>query len=347
MSSSPRISRLGPNGSMETFHLGSFRLPRVWSGLWQLSSSAWGTASLPRIREAMTKYVEARYTAFADHYGSAEIIFGQFRRSLPADQPVFGATKWCVFTNVEPSQELVEAAIQERMERMQINRIDLLQFHWQDYSHKGYLKALEILQGLKTQGWISALGICNFDSIRTDEICTQLGPGVISSNQVQFSLIDTRPLHGMADVCEKHGVQLLCYGTLCGGFLSEVWLNEPMPDRYSNRLTPSQRKYLDMIVGAWGNWQLFQDLLLVLKNIGDSYGLSISNIATRWVLDHSFVGAVIIGTRLGISEHLEDNLRVNSFRLSEVDRAALDAVLNRSNGRRIITTIGDCGGEYR
>lgn len=51
-----------------------------------------------------------------------------------------------------------------------------------------------------------------------------------------------------------------------------------------------------MIVKAWGTWELFQSLLTVLRMIGDQHGgLSIANIATRWVLDHPFVGAVIIG----------------------------------------------------
>jgi aryl-alcohol dehydrogenase-like predicted oxidoreductase len=51
-----------------------------------------------------------------------------------------------------------------------------------------------------------------------------------------------------------------------------------------------------MIVRAWGTWALFQDLLRVLRVIGDRHGgLSISNVATRWVLDHPAVGAVIIG----------------------------------------------------
>jgi hypothetical protein len=51
-----------------------------------------------------------------------------------------------------------------------------------------------------------------------------------------------------------------------------------------------------MILKAWGDWKLFQSLLAVLRGIGDRYGgLSIANIATRWVLDHSFVGAVLIG----------------------------------------------------
>ena len=53
------------------------------------------------------------------------------------------------------------------------------------------------------------------------------------------------------------------------------------------------------------------------------------------------------GTRLGVSEHPEDNLNVFRFRLSDTDRADIEAVLQRSNGRKMITLIGDCGAEYR
>ncbi|KAG6378001.1 NADP-dependent oxidoreductase domain-containing protein [Boletus reticuloceps] len=308
----------------------------------------------------------------ADHYGSAEILFGQFKESLPPSKPVLGATKWCVFRPTVLTRAVVESAVRERMKRMRSQSVDLLQFHWQDYSDKGYLRALQILQDLQQEGLISAVGLCNFDAIRTDEICTQLGPGFIVSNQVQFSLIDTRPLHGMADVCERHNVKLLTYGTLCGGFLADKWLNKPEPDLYTGDLTPSQRKYLDVILKAWGTWSLFQTLLAVLRDVGDRHGgVSIANVATRWVLDHPFVGAVIIGTnaimiftrlkpyyspvisspdlgaRLGVSEHPDDNRHVFEFTLTEEDQNAIEAVLAYSNGRRMISTIGDCGAEYR
>ncbi|KAG6810585.1 hypothetical protein H0H92_011219 [Tricholoma furcatifolium] len=339
LSSSTPIST---SPSVETFPLGPFIAPRVWTGLWQLSSNAWGSAPVSRIKKA-------------DHYGSAEITFvniplaaGQFRSSLPPTQQVLGATKWCVFKQVTISRSVVANAVRERMERMGTTSVDLLQFHWQDYADKNYLTALEILRDLKSEGAISAIGLCNFDTIRTDEICTQLGPGVIVSNQVQFSIVDTRPLHGMADVCEKHDVKLLTYGTLCGGFLADKWLEQPEPDLYSGNLTPSQRKYLDMILKAWGNWSLFQSLLQTLRAIGVRHGgLSIANIATRWVLDHPFVGAVIVGARLGISEHSDDNHKTFGFHLTARDNEDIEAVLAYSNSRTLITSIGDCGAEYR
>ena len=54
----------------------------------------------------------------------------------------------------------------------------------------------------------------------------------------------------------------------------------------------------------------------------------------RWVLDQPAVGSVIIGSRLGLREHLHDNRRMfrsfSSFQLDEVDRAAIAAVQAKS-----------------
>jgi len=85
-----------------------------------------------------------------------------------------------------------------------------------------------------------------------------------------------------------------------------------------------------------------------LKNIGDSHGgRSIANVATRWVLDHDFVGCVIVGSRLGVSEHVNDNDRVYGFRLTDSDKAAIESILDKSYGPKLIRTLGDCGAEYR
>ncbi|KAG6378000.1 hypothetical protein JVT61DRAFT_14798 [Boletus reticuloceps] len=48
----------------ETFALGPSIVPRVWVGLWQLSSNAWGSAPAARIRQGMARHVELGYNAF-------------------------------------------------------------------------------------------------------------------------------------------------------------------------------------------------------------------------------------------------------------------------------------------
>jgi hypothetical protein len=57
------------------------------------------------------------------------------------------------------------------------------------------------------------------------------------------------------------------------------------------------------------------------------------------------VAGVIVGARLGISDHLTDNARVFSCILDAGDVQAIEAVLAKS--RDLMRLIGDCGAEYR
>jgi diketogulonate reductase-like aldo/keto reductase len=149
----------------------------------------------------------------------------------------------------------------------------------------------------------------------------------------------------------------------CGGFIAEKWLGKPEPELYSNGITPSQRKvskiemlavandadciqYFEMI-RIWGGWKLFQELLQTLQTIAVKHNVSISNVATRWILDFPYVGAVIVGARMGVTEHIEDNMMVYGWKLDPRDRSAINQVLERSQRDDIYNQLGDCGGEYR
>lgn len=101
------------------------------------------------------------------------------------------------------------------------------------------------------------------------------------------------------------------------------------------------------MIEVWGGWILFQELLAILSTIGKKYKTSISTTAIRWVLDHDYVGAVIIGARMGISEHVKENLEVFTFKLDESDQAAIQKVLDKCNAKAMFAEMGDCGAEYR
>ena len=147
----------------------------------------------------------------------------------------------------------------------------------------------------------------------------------------------------MAPFCRDHGITLLTYGTVCGGLLSEKYLGRPEPRR-GELDTASLMKYKNMIA-AWGGWSLFQELLSVLKETADKHRVSIANVGVRYILDRPAVSGVIVGTRLGVSQHIEENARVFNFALDSDDRARIETVLQKSQD--LYRLIGDCGDEYR
>jgi aryl-alcohol dehydrogenase-like predicted oxidoreductase len=323
------------------------RVCRVLNGLWQVSG-AHGAIDQTKAVSEMFAYHDAGFTTWdlADHYGPAEDLIGEFRRKLAAER-VEGAlkamqafTKW-VPRPIPMTRKLVEEAINTARRRMNTETLDMVQFHWWEYRFPGYLPALRYMSELCDEGKIRHLGLTNFDTKRLEEIT---GNNIrIVSNQVQYSIIDRRPEVQMVEFCQKHNVALLTYGTVCGGLLSEKYLNQPEP--HAGQLnTASLRKYKNMI-DQWGAWTLFQELLVVLKAVADRHKVSIANVATRYILDKPAVAGVILGARLSIREHRDDNSRVFSFSLTPEDVEMIERVTQKS--RDLFRIIGDCGDEYR
>jgi aryl-alcohol dehydrogenase-like predicted oxidoreductase/enamine deaminase RidA (YjgF/YER057c/UK114 family) len=316
-------------------------ISRVLTGLWQIADMERDGRELDPVATARTMepYVQAGFTTFdmADHYGSAEVIAGLFAREHGHDC-VQLFTKW-VPRPGPADRDDVRKAVQTALERLRSDRLDLLQFHAWNYADPSYLDTLTYLQELKAEGLIGQLGLTNVDTAHLRMI---LHSGIdVVSNQVCFSLLDQRArANGMLELCAEHGVTVLAFGTIAGGFLSQRWLARPEPD-WDALETWSQMKYGRFIREA-GGWKALQDLLGILHQVAKRHNASMANVACRYILDQPAVGGIIVGARLGLSEHLEDNLQLFRFALTEVDHAELDAAVSQL--RRI---PGDCGDEYR
>lgn len=318
-----------------------FNISRVLTGLWQIADMERDgrTFDLDAAVAAMQAYADAGFTTFdmADHYGSAEEIAGRFRKMYQDGKEIQLLTKWVPKPGTV-TREIVKAAIHRSLDRLQTNCIDLLQFHAWNYADPAWLDCLFWLQELKEQGLIRHLGLTNFD---TAHLRIVLHSGIeVVSNQVCFSLIDPRPQKGMIGLCEQHCIKLLAYGTIAGGFLTERWLNQPEPNL--NELeTWSQMKYKRFIDAA-GGWDIFQKILQVADHIARKHGVSIANVACRYILEQPAVGGIIIGARLGQSEHILENLRLFDFVLDDDDRAEISAAM-----AKLQPVHRDCGDEYR
>ena len=328
---------------MEHYELAAnLKICRVLNGMWQVAG-AHGHINPQAAVEEMIRYHSAGFVTWdlADIYGPAEDFVGDFLRRLPEQerQKVQALTKWVP----EPqriTREITRASIERSLKRMGLSSLDLVQFHWWDYNNPYYIDALKYLSDLRDEGKIKNVGLTNFDTERMQVM--KDANLKIMSNQVQYSIVDRRPEVKMTRFLLENNTSLLAYGTICGGLMSERYLGRPEP--YSELDTASLKKYKRMI-DAWGGWQLFQELLSILKRIAQKHGVSIANVATRYILDKPAVAGVIIGARLGIANHQDDNARVFGLQLDQDDKSSIEDVCKKSND--LFEIIGDCGDEYR
>jgi aryl-alcohol dehydrogenase-like predicted oxidoreductase len=303
--------------------LAGYSISRIIKGGWHLAGDHGGID--PRQAQIdMATFVDAGITTFdcADIYTGVEALIGEFRHRFPTH-----ARRVQVHTKFVPdlsdlvslSRVQVEASIDRSLKRLKTQCLDLVQFHWWDYSVPRYVEVAFELQRLCQAGKIARIGITNFGTPQLRELIAAGIP--IFSHQVQYSLIDDRPIRSMTALCQSHGIALLCYGTVCGGFLSERWLGRGRP---GSELTNRSLIKYRLMIDEFGGWDLFQDLLLSLRRIAERHGVDIATVASRMILDRAQVAAVIVGAVN--TSHLAAHQRIGDLQLDRDDDRSLQSV---------------------
>jgi aryl-alcohol dehydrogenase-like predicted oxidoreductase len=310
-----------------------FVVSRIAKGNWQLAERHGAPYARETAIDDMRRFVEAGITLFdcADHYVGVEQLIGEFRRRHPEH-----ARRVRVSTKLVPDlaslphlkRGHVEHIVDTSLTRLGQERLDLVQFHWWDYRVPGYVEAMHWLDDLKSAGKVELIGTTNFDTARLSEV---VASGVcVATNQLQYSVLDHRPEHGLAAFCAAHDIKLLCYGTLAGGFIGERWLGAPEPrPPFANRSLVKYR----LIIEDFGGWRRLQELLSVLDTIAKRHRVSLASVAIRYVLDKPSAAVALVGARN--AAHLDD--LVQAVALDEADRSAIARVVSQAPGPR-----GDC-----
>ena len=312
------------------FELGDgYSISRIIKGGWHLAGDH-GVIDPVQARADMARFVEAGITTFdcADIYTGVEELIGGFRVAYPSL-----AARIQVHTKFVPDlsdlasvdRRYVETIIDRSLARLGMERLDLVQFHWWDFNVPRYVEAALELARLSRAGKIGRVGVTNFD---TPHLAALIEAGVpVAAHQLQYSLVDERPAASMLDFCRHHGIGLLCYGTVAGGFLSDRWLGVPEPAQ-----APANRSLVKykLIIDDFGGWALYQELLGVLAQVARKHRTDLASVATRVVLDRSQVGAAIVGATN--SSHLAAHGGIGALTLDADDLAAIAAITARRQG---------------
>ena len=316
------------------------KISRIITGLWQIADIERNKKVDPKeYSRTITPYVDAGFTTFdmADHYGSSELILGHYNSENPTSKLTL-LTKW-VPKPGPISRNMVKEAVHLALKRLKRPHIDLLQYHAWHYPDPSWIDALCYLKELKDEGLIKHIGVTNFDAAHLRIALTSGIP--IVSNQISHSILDDRARSKeMEEVCKKFNVKLIAYGVVMGGFLTQKWLGKSEPTQESLK-TWSEMKY-KRFIDASGGWEGYQNILGVVDSIAKDHNASIANICSKFVLDNPTVSSIIIGARLGESDHIQENTKILSIDLSDAQRKSIE------EAQKSLKAIpGNCGDEYR
>jgi aryl-alcohol dehydrogenase-like predicted oxidoreductase len=306
---------------IERFELTTgYTVSRLIHGGWQFSAGH--RLDGPALDDALDVLVASAslgVTTFdcADIYTGVEELYGRFLerwRSTSSPDLIQIHTKFVPDDSALAGVDraYVERIVDRSLTRLGVERLDLVQYYWWRDEVPGMEQTALWLSDLQRAGKIGHLAVTNMDVARVRRL-TEAGVQVIS-NQVQYSVLDRRPEHGLTDLCRRSAMSLIAFGTLAGGFLSTRWLGRDDPAEHDNR---SLTKYR-LIIEEFGGWNAFQALLQDLVEIGGRHEVEPSAVAIRFMLEQPEVAAVIAGaTRRG---QMERNARAFSFALHPEDR---------------------------
>jgi aryl-alcohol dehydrogenase-like predicted oxidoreductase len=316
----------------------NYSISPVTKGGWQLSTghSLGESVENKAAVDDTISFIEAGITTldFGDIYTGVEEIIGQAVVQLIQRYGESGRSKVQLHTKYVPNEDSlvnfdkadIERTVDRSLRRLNVDQVDLVQFHWWRYEHQRYLEAMQELFRLKSVGKIRHVGITNFDLKRLQEMVESgFKPASI---QLQYSVLDRRPEEGLSQYCIENGIGILAYGTVAGGFISEKYLGAADPSEFETR---SNVKYR-LIIEEFGGWELFQELLAVLNLIAIAHKSDIATISSAFTLSRRGVKGVIVGARN--LDHLQSNLSIPEIVLSTGELATIDEILNRAKGPR-------------
>lgn len=224
------------------------------------------------------------------------------------------ATKWYPYTPGEHAAAIVKQQLDKSLSELGKKKVDIFYLHAPDRSIP-FKETLHACNELHQAGNFNRLGLSNYAAWEVSEICTiaaendWIRPSVL---QAMYNALTRAIEEELVHCCHKFGLKIIAYNPLAGGVLSGKYKSKtemPSDGRFSDT---------DPVIGAQYRERFFRDgnfeALKVLEPIARKHGLTLPEIAFRWMVHHSKLDVLHAddsdGIVIGVSslEQLKANL---------------------------------------
>jgi methylglyoxal reductase len=211
-----------------------------------------------------------------------------------------------VYINLRPA--MIRHEIEESLRRLETDRIDLYQTHWQDSTTKTEDVMAELMK-LKQEGKIRAIGCSNAS---VEQMKRYLSAGQLDTDQEQYSMLQRQHESDNLPFCRENNIAVLAYSPLALGILTgKIGPDHEFGEGDVRGDNPWYQKENRPKVDA---------LLDVIRSVAEGKGITVAQTVIAWTLEqpgcsHALVGArnpdqAMANAKAGEVALTEDEIRV-------------------------------------
>lgn len=177
----------------------------------------------------------------------------------------------------------IKQEVEDSLRRLNTDRIDLYQIHWPD-PNTPIATTMETLNVLQREGKILEIGVSNYtlDMLRE---ARAIAP--IASIQPRYNLLEREIEQDILPYCAENGIAVLAYSPLASGVLSGKYSRDSVFSDW--------RDGKDFGVFREETWEDSINKTERLKTVAEDYGMSLSQLAIRWLVEQKGVTTTLVG----------------------------------------------------
>ncbi|WP_445149685.1 aldo/keto reductase [Baekduia sp. Peel2402] len=219
------------------------------------------------------------------------------------------------------SRRWIVRAVEDSLRRLGTDHIDLYQVHRPDPA-VDVEETLGALSDLVTQGKILYIGSSSYagsEIVEAQHVARERGLQRFRTEQPPYSLLVRGIELDVLPTAQRHGMGILTYSPLAGGWLSGSWTVDSSPT------SPARQRLAARFDMSLPENQRKLEAVEQLAQVADDAGLTMIELAIAFVINHPGVTSAIIGPRT--LEQLESQLPAADVTLGAETLDRIDAII--------------------
>lgn len=272
------------------------------------------------VREAIHQGITFIDTADGYGKGRSEELVGEVLKEVSREEYVLatkGGNQWLEDGTVQKNNkpEYLRSALEKSLKRLQMDYVDLYYIHFPD-GVTPLDEAVGELSRMKREGKIRAIGVSN---LTLEQLKIANRTNEISAFQIAYNMLNREIEKDLLPYCIEHDISVIPYGPLAFGILGGTYTKDFTLDAGDWRNSvPLFKK---------GEYEKNIDKVDELKQIAETKGITMANLASAWLLAQEGVDSIIPGGKK--PEQVKENVKASDIPFSEYELEAIRKILDK------------------